>query len=293
VAHLKTDGSHRRRAIVDAANTLPFLSDVRLVVVKNVEKLGKSDSELLVSYLANPSPTTVMALVATKLAKSTRLYKAAAKVGPKAVIDCAPKSARELPALVQSMAKTHRATMDARAAAELVERIGDSTVQLDNEVRKLADIARARGDAQITEQDVIKLIPRLTDVKPWQFADALSDRDAHRCAVLISRMQDQSWTSLLASCVSRIRELIVAKAVESQGRGRSLLAEVQAINPRIRQDWQVKNHRRWAARFTAEELRDALDRAADAERQMKSGADQKLVFEIWVFETCGEDPRRR
>ena len=68
----------------------------------HADKLKKPDAEALVAYLASPSPTTVLALEAEKLAKNTRLYKAvAAKHGKSAVIDCAPLKRYELPKTVR------------------------------------------------------------------------------------------------------------------------------------------------------------------------------------------------
>ena len=83
--------------IVSACNTVPFASDVRLVVVHAADALKKSDAEALVAYLSEPSQSTVLCLVARKLAKNTRLYTAVAAVGKKAVIDCAPMKKYELP----------------------------------------------------------------------------------------------------------------------------------------------------------------------------------------------------
>ena len=82
--------------IVTACNTMPCASEARLVVVRNADALTKADSEAVVEYLASPSPTTVLALVARKLAKNTRLYKAVDALGKQAVIDCAPKKAYDL-----------------------------------------------------------------------------------------------------------------------------------------------------------------------------------------------------
>ena len=67
--------------VVAACNTLPFASERRLVVVRNVDKMSKDGSEILVKYAENPCETTVLALVAKKLAKNTRLYKAVDRLG--------------------------------------------------------------------------------------------------------------------------------------------------------------------------------------------------------------------
>jgi DNA polymerase-3 subunit delta len=68
-------------AIMAACNTLPFASERRLVVVRNVEKLSKEGIDALTKYAEDPSPTTVLALAATKLAKNTRLFKVVEKLG--------------------------------------------------------------------------------------------------------------------------------------------------------------------------------------------------------------------
>ena len=55
-------------AIAAACNTMPFASPVRLVYVRNADKLKKADAEELVNYLKAPSATTVLACEAEKLA---------------------------------------------------------------------------------------------------------------------------------------------------------------------------------------------------------------------------------
>ena len=124
--------------IVAACNTMPFGIDKRLVIVRNADDLKKADSEALVAYLASPADFTVLALLANKLAKNTRLYKAAAAVGPKAVIDCAPRKAYELPSQVRAMATSHDIAMTDSAAKLLVELVGEDTVHLDAELKKIA-----------------------------------------------------------------------------------------------------------------------------------------------------------
>ena len=125
-------------AIAAACNTMPFASPVRLVYVRNVDKLKKADAEELVNYLKAPSATTVLACEAEKLARNTRLYKALAAAGPKAVIDCAPPKSWELPKRVRAMACTHGITLTEGAASALVELVGENTVHLDNELKKIA-----------------------------------------------------------------------------------------------------------------------------------------------------------
>lgn len=261
--------------VTGACNTLPFMSEARLVVVKDVDKSPKAAAEAIVSYLADPCPTTVLCCTATKLAKNTRLYKALAKVDKKAVIACEPKSKRDLPAQVRDLARSHKVDMDLACAEQLIAMVGESTVRLDTEIKKMAS-ALGEGTS-ITKKDLERYVTRTSEVKPWEFVDALAARDANKAALLLSRMAGQSPFGLLTMSVRRIRELMVAQELEAAGRGRELAAALG------KQDWQVRNHRRNASAFAPGELENALVAAAELEKSMKSGGDQQLLFEHWAL----------
>ena len=263
--------------VVNACNTIPFASDVRLVEVRGVDNLKKADSEPIVAYLDAPCESTVLALVAEKLAKNTRLYKAVAKHGKAAVIDCAPPKARDLPKLVRSMAVGHGVTFSEGAAATLVSLIGENTVHLDAEIKKIA-LAHT-GTAAVGEQEVLQLVRRTAEAKPWDFVNAFAARDTARCLLLLQRMR-----------TARLRELICAKSMAARGNTtpRALAAaltdyaKIANEKARPKQDWQVRDHVSCACRFTADELRAALISARNTEQAMKSGADPDAAFREWV-----------
>lgn len=262
-------------SIVAACNTIPFASPVRMVRVKDADKLKKADSEALVAYLQSPNLSTVLLLEAEKLAKTTRLYKAVAASGKNAIIDCAAPKRAELPRLVRSMAVGHGITITDGAARLLIELAGEDTVRLDAELGKIA-LAHVGSDA-VTEHEVSGLVARTTEVKPWDFLDAMSARNAKRSLVCLSRMSSVSPHSLIAMSTGRIRELICAKTLVKRGEGRAIAAALG------KKDWQVKHHAEWAARFTESELRAALLAARDTERAMKSGSDPDEAFLDWLL----------
>ena len=65
-------------------------AEFRLVILEGCDRLSKDVSEPLIEYLNNSSPTTVCMVVAERLAKNTRLYKAISKIGAGAILDCSP-----------------------------------------------------------------------------------------------------------------------------------------------------------------------------------------------------------
>lgn len=261
--------------IVAACNTIPFASDVRLVQVNNVEKLKKADSEPLVTYLAEPASTTVLALVSSGLAKNTRLYKAVAALGKTAVIDCSAQRRSDLPKTIRSLAVGHQVTISDAAAQKLVDLVGENTIRLDAEIKKLA--LACGNDTTISPAQVESLVTKTSEPKPWEFVDAFAARDSKRCVTLWQHMDSTSPHALIAMCVARIRELICMKSLEARGAGNTLATILKVPS------WRVKNHSYWAKGFSAGELRSALAHAMEAERAMKSGSDPDTVFIDWTL----------
>src|SRR5690606_38947218 len=76
VAHLVGDGDrslmvdefggdeYQLRSVVDAAQTLPFLTDRRIVVARDIGRFGADELTPLAAYLSDPLDTTQLVLVA-------------------------------------------------------------------------------------------------------------------------------------------------------------------------------------------------------------------------------------
>ena len=270
--------------LISSAQTMPFCADFRLVIVNGAGELAKPVSEAVVSYLADPNPQCVLCLVAEKLAKNTRLYKAVAKVGPHSVIDCAPLKRWELPPYVVKLAQKRGLSMDNAAAQELVERAGESTVALDNQIATLAQLV---GDAgRITLADVEANVAQIAEVSPWAFADAVCERNAPRAMEMLNLMKAPSLVFLHSVLVGRLRELICAKSLDARGAASGLARELG------RQSWQVKNHVRWSRAFGEEELVELLGQAAVCERALKGSQDSEAAFARFVLAVASPNAAR-
>lgn len=264
-------------AIAVACNTLPFASELRLVEVAHAEKLGKQDVDIMCAYLSAPSESTVLVMSADKLAKNSRLYKAVASIGKTAIIDCAPMKRYELVRALRSMAVGHGATLTEAAAEKLVSLVGEDTIKLDSELRKLA-LAHT-GTDPITESEVDSLVSRTTESKPWELVDAFSARDIGKTLKILPTLGSSSPYALIGMCTTRLRELSCAKSLDSRGEGHRL-AEVLGVPT-----WRVKNHLAWSRLFSDVELKRAFSTARACEQAMKSGTDPDTAFKDWLVST--------
>ncbi len=263
--------------IVQACNIFPFASPIRLVEVTKVDRLRKADSEDLITYLATPCQTTVLCLVAEKLAKNTRLYKAVAALGASAIIDCAPQKRRDLAQTVRALGKEHGVVLSASAAEKLIELVGENTISLDSELRRIA-LAHVGGDT-VGDAELVLLVKRSNEPKTWEFANAFAARDIAACLSMFAAMKAGSSFRLIVTCTTRLRELICAKSLGTRGEQAQLASEL------AQPEWRVRNLFGWAHNFSDFELRRALSASRDTECAMKSGTDPDKTFQLWLLNT--------
>lgn len=268
-------------ALVASLSQMALASPVRVVVVRSADKLPRAASEAVVAYLGHPNPTCTLALVADSLSRSTRLYKAVAAQGPKAVIDCSPKKRWELPALVCRMGRHVGVAITEDGAQELVARVGESTPALENALRTLGSLLPGRT---IGRPEVEANVAQVAEVRPWDLLDALSARDGRRSVRLLRLILGQGGSALgiLALVEGRLRELLCARSMVGRGTPGKL---AEALGKR---DWQVRNHVRWAQGFRAGELEGLLRRCVRCERALKGEGDGEGELLALVLSMCGD-----
>ena len=268
-------------AIVAACNTLPFASERRLVIVKNVDRLSREAQEVLAEYAADPSPSTVLVLVAAKLAKNTRLFKAVEKGGVAAEY-AAPKKA-DYPREVQRLLTDKGRRLSLRGAEALVASVGFDLRRLSVEADKLIAFAGDKIDLEVEDVEAVASTTAPTSV--FEFTEALANRDVRASLRLLGDLVDdgESVYGIHAMALRQVRDLIAARAMIDRDSG-SLAEIARTIG---RPEWQLRNLPRQARAFSAEELVDALRDAAAAEAQMKTSREPRLVFERWIVKVCG------
>ena len=267
-------------ALLSSLNTLPFGTGFRLVMIQSAEHLPKDVSEAIIKYLNDPNQGCVLCLVAEKLPKTARLYKAVAKLGKQAIIDCTPAKRWELPKRMDRMAQQRGMRINEDASKELIARVGESTTMLDRQIGTLSELCRGAG--VITRADVERYVTRIAEVKPWDFLDTICERDASRALELYDLMQDPSEIALVSMLVVRLRELVCAQSLASRRESATLASTLG------KQAWQVKNHTRWASKFGKGELANALKACARCDRLLKSGGDVRIEFTNLIIEVCGK-----
>jgi DNA polymerase-3 subunit delta len=267
--------------VVAACNALGlFATERRLVVVEDVERWKPADVEAVVAYLANPAPTTVLALVAAELKRDAPLAKAVAAAGDVLAYDL-PKRGKsaDLPAWVEKQFTARGATVDRPACRLLVELVGDNLDELTNEVEKL--VSWAGGD-ELGEREVAALVVPRAETPPFALTDAWGRRDVgamlEAVELLLERSPEQARDTL-----ARIVGLLTAH-VARVGECQALAAEgvpARAAAERLKRNaFYVQKLYEQAANYTSEELREAVVRLAQLDLALKGAS--RLAAELEV-----------
>lgn len=266
--------------IISACTTLPFASEKRLVVCENFSKFKKSDAEQIAKYIKNPLSTTVLILISDQASPSSPILKAISTLSREALIDCAQPNKKKLPEFVVSMAKNHGLSMTIGAASTLIELVGENTVHIDEELRKIALSKNVSNKSEVVEEkDVRDLVARTAELKPWDFVDAFSKRDLKQCMKVRSCMPSVTSHALLRQCIVRIRELICVKTLGNSTSKENIADELGLTNRAFIVGYRAAQ----AQNFTAKELRCALISSVETEKKMKSGANPDIAFEEWLL----------
>ena len=141
--------------VLDELRTLPFLTERRVVLVKNADKFISENRELLEKYFDNPCPTGVLILTVTGWDARTKLAKKLPGVG-KLLSVTQPKPWQLPGRLIKYAGDAHDKNLTTGAAELLIELTGDGLPRLYSEIDKLALFAHT--EKVITAQHIESLI---------------------------------------------------------------------------------------------------------------------------------------
>lgn len=271
-----------------ALNSLPFAAPFRIVYIVHAEALTGPLSDVIADYVKAASSNTsstndvgdeeppVVALLDTDtLDKRTKVYKAIAKLGKEAIIDCGVAKPWEMPAYAVKRAQAYGITMTQEAAKELVSRTGEASEAINNALQRLA--AEYPGQA-VSQEHVRQAIADTRAAKPWEIVDALCNQNAAYAFSKLGKLDQAEILTFHHFFIERIRELICTKDVLKKDAyatadviAEAFYAGDAAAGRRL--GWKFKNHTRWSSAYSMAQLKKALEAARKAEACLKGRGD--------------------
>ncbi|MGI9657957.1 MAG: DNA polymerase III subunit delta [Gaiellaceae bacterium] len=277
--------------VVASLNALGLFGEgERLVIVRGMGAWKKDDVDAISSYLQQPAPQAVLALVGTA-PRAGDLAKACKSAGEVLRFDV-PTRARgrrlDYPAWVRTQFERHGMSIDAASAQRLVELVGDDATALENEVAKLA--TWAGGDA-IGTHEIERLVAQSHEASAFALTDSwgAGNRSGALGAAFASVEESGEEPFLqalrVAGQASKVRG--ARRILDAGGTARDIASELGL------KDYPARKAAQFAENYTAAELDRATIRLARLDFDLKGGTPLSgaLQLERAILEITGSRER--
>lgn len=250
-------------------NTLPFFGQKRLAVIKNADHLPDAEGEVLVSLMEAMPAHAHLIIVAPRLDKRTRFYRAAVANGR--VIELPRLQRDQAAAWAVKRAAALGLSLDRRLALQLVNRTGTSLWQVDSELNKLASY---KGDdsSPVTEAEINEVVSltnqEVAEYAIFHFTDALAEGRRQEALQLLNRLLGVGREPLviLFMIARQFRLIAFAHEAMAGGPGQQEMAKELGVPPFV-----MKKAFSQAQRLGAAGIRRALSLTLQADREIKTG----------------------
>ena len=273
--------------VIVAADTLPFLGNKRLIIVKNAQKFKAGDAEKLAEFIRCPIDSTCLVLLwAERVGKDTKkkpIFETAERSGT--IVEFKRHYDNELPAWIQKKVAERGKKIDLAASQLLVQESGSTLLELSNEIEKLQLFSGKRNE--ITAEDVEAVSGHTKSANLNRLAEALEVKDLNGSLKVIEELlnEGEEPIKVLYRVHWVIRRLLTAK---------SLLDEEKAGPVDVRQALRLnnffdRNFFQNLRKFYLKDLESYFGLVLGADLELKTSArPPEVILNELMFALCGE-----
>jgi len=253
-----------------------MLSGMRLVMVKNVEKLLDGEFKLLDSYFLCPSPFTCLVLIFS-LPDNTRL-----KALEKKEITFVHFDVKDPSQIINQEAKKLGCSITKEAAQSLIALVGDNMQEIHAELQKLALFTGDRKTIEV--EDVEKLTERVQFEDVFGLINAIAAKDKKKAlkTLLELEMTHEEPLVILNKIGWRFRLIWRAKELIDKNAPRDAILKELKVSPGALYyiGQQAKN-------FSYEEIKRIIGILYEGDRMLKTAYIPKnVILTKLVLELC-------
>lgn len=264
-------------AIIEAAETMPFFADYRLVIVED-SGLFKREADKLVEYLDHVPETTVIIFAESQMDKRSRLYKKVNTVG--CAVEMTKQSEKELQTWILRILKQEGKQISGRAMELFLEMAGDSMENIRMELEKLISYM---GDREgIMPEDVQAICTPQISGQIFDMIGAVAARRQQEALKLYYDLltMKEPPMRILFLIARQFNQLLQVKEAAAKTRDKAAIAKACGLNPYVAGKMMSQ-----AVNFSRETLLSYLEQCVQTEEDVKTGrlAD-RLAVELLIVQ---------
>ncbi len=263
----------------NTARTQPFLSEKRLIVFKNIEKISSLE-ENLIAFLKCHIAHSVIILETEKQISDKFIKKIIDLTVP---VVFYPLQGAEFHDWINTYAKSMGAKISYKAIALLVEKVGNELDALVNALNKVC-LFVYKGKT-VEEEDIDILIKKTRQDTRFSFLDALMNKEVSLALSMVNELsRDGKQAADIVGLINwQLRRVEQFKKLTEAGRSRETILKQLKITPRIMGILKSQS-----VRFSLAELDKGFRILLESDLAIKQGRkNPALALELLVVRLCG------
>lgn len=256
--------------VVDIANTLPFFSDKRLIVIENSGYFKNQND--LADYIKDFPDSTHVVFVENEVDKRNRLFKAVKDIGT--ISEMNGMDENNLKLWIASLLDKDKKKITGETILHLLGKVGTDMENIQNEVEKLCCYAYDREI--ITIADVEEVCTSQISGKIFQMIDAIGSKNQNQALDLYYDLLalKEKPMSILFLITRQFNILLQVKDLVSLGFNNTIISQKTGLLP-----FTIGKYVSQSKNFKKEVLKDALTSCVSMEEQVKTG---RMIDKICV-----------
>ena len=263
------------RDVISHASSFPMMSERRVVIVREMDKLFNKD--LLSSYIERPSASTCLVLLSMSPDFRRKPYLAAREFA--VVCECSPLREQEVPVWITDRVREEGKKIEEDAARVLATYTGTSMREIQNELDKLYLYV---GDSRaIAAEDVRAVAGMSREFNVFELQKAIGAKDGRKSVEILERMLDRGEDPLrMAGMLTRY---FAALWKLSDAKQRGLPTQEQA---RILGTFPsyLKDYEQALNLYTTREIESSFDLFATTDLGLKLSGDPRQLLNTLVVQ---------
>lgn len=263
-------------ALIAMAETMPFFSEHRLLIIEN-SGFFASSNDALAEYIPSIPETTYIVFVEDEVDKRNKVFKAVSSAGYAANLSSPDEKTLKL--WIAGLIKKEGKNITERAVMHFLEIVDNDMENIHQELEKLLCYTVERD--VITEEDITQICSVHTENKIFDMINAVAMKNQREAL----RLYDDLLTlkepplRILALISRQFNTLLQIKALSVRGYTSSVIAQRTGMKEFI-----VKKNLGMTRKFSIDELREALESCVQSEEEVKTGLlNDRMAVEILII----------
>lgn len=278
--------------IVNACETLPFMSDKKVIVIyradflgdktKNTNKNGENILKKIQDYGGSLPEQCILIMYYVFENDREKISNKVKKMDKKAcVVEFTKLRGMMLQKKVKEIFNEKGKNIDRANLSFFCSEVENNMDVIKNEVDKLCAYTAHR---EIEKQDIVDLLPEKSDNDIFNLVDFLSHKKPERALEVLAELmyRGEKATNILSMIERQFRIMLNLKIGMSNGKSKDELAKEYRLHPFICEKIMGQ-----CRKYTVEQIIKAEEMCVQTEKELKSqGSDERVKLELLIIKSA-------